>query len=224
MFCLLLVPCTSEISCEFLMWNEIWTRPELNLTSRRQIFSQEILPWLALSLPRTGTLQDHQYVICYVVLTQCCLNGTFVWSRRPVFSVLLKYDPSRVKGDSKGFWLGWGQEALKRCIPHLTTVAFFFFFYSLQVNFERRHPFFTRLLKRNAKWRTVRRQMELQAVRVRSSVNSCSGRRMFLTSWDANLFIVLLTKKLGDLFLFRIYKYKRNIWTWSQQYPFPMLN
>ena len=53
--------------------------------------------------------------------------------------------------------LGRGREGLKTrlSVLRLTTVAIL-----LQVNFERRHPSFTRSLKRNAKWRTVRRPME----------------------------------------------------------------
>lgn len=145
-------PLASDISCEFLIWSENWTRTGADLTSRRQISSQEIPSLLAFPPPRTRTLQDHQYMICYVILTRCCLSGSFVSSHHPVCTVLLKCDPYGVKGDNEGALTGMRPRGFEDAAGgQLSVLRLTIAVILLQVNSERRHPSFTRLRKRNAK-------------------------------------------------------------------------
>lgn len=120
----LLVPC-SLLTSLVSFWSGNCTRTGVYLTSRRQIPSQEILSPLALAPPRTRTLQDHQYMICYVILTV-----DFVW-----MAVLCTASTVLIE-----MWPLWGQrwqrrssdwdEALRhcgveRCLPCLITLAIF---------------------------------------------------------------------------------------------------
>lgn len=104
----------SDISCEFLIWYENWTRPGVNLTSRRQISSQEIFSLLALPPTRTRTLQDHQYTICYVILTLDVV-WTAVLCKATATYTLCFWNVTRLgsKVTTKELWLGWSREALE---------------------------------------------------------------------------------------------------------------
>lgn len=141
-------------------------------------FKERIWPPAGRSLPawpppRARTLQDHQYMICTIILTL-----GVVWTAVLCKAIIprvctLQCDPLRCvlggvgggsKVTAKELWPG---KRLWRCcvssVLSLTTVAVAL----LQVNSERRRPSFTRSLKRNARSRTARRPTESQADQVK---------------------------------------------------------
>lgn len=137
----------ADTSCEFLASLRLeWTAI---LTSRGQLSPPS---W-------TGTLQDHQYTICIIVLM-------LFWVA--AFSV---HPPASLKCDLQG-------EGSRKSPPRSSSprrghllqlsvwpvVAIFLF----QGNSARRRPSSTRSPKRNAKWRTARRPMGWRAVQVKS--------------------------------------------------------
>lgn len=111
-----LVAFNSPASLCRLLWvsHQIWdwTKTGANLNSRSQISSQEVLSLLALPPPRTRTLLDHQYMICYDILTLDVV-WTAVLCKAATLYALWNTTHLGSKVTTKELWLGWGREALK---------------------------------------------------------------------------------------------------------------
>lgn len=153
-------PQASDISCEFLIWETeqeqecIWPPEGRSLHKR---FSpcwlclyqgpghcRVINIWYAMSYWLL-ILLEWQFCVKPLPCLYCAFEMWPIWGQRW----------QRRSSDWDEAWRLWRCCSVQHFVPCLTAVAIL-----LQVNFERRHPSFTRSLKRNAKWRTVRRPME----------------------------------------------------------------
>lgn len=155
---------SAPISCELLI-RELHKNRSVSDLQKADLFTRDSLPAGFASTKDQDIAGSSIYdMLCHI---DCwfCLNGSFVHSQCPVYTVLFEMWPLRGQRCHRRS-SDW-DEAVRCCgvehfLPCLTTVATL-----LQVNFERRRPFFTRLPKRNAKWRTARRPMESPAVQVK---------------------------------------------------------